>query len=77
MSTHTIGGTGRARALASLVAAGLLALAAGTARATAPTGPKVGDRPPEIGASKWYNTQPLSLAALRGKVVLLEFWSPG
>ncbi len=37
----------------------------------------VGQRPPEIQAGRWLNTEPLTLAALRGRVVLLEFWSPG
>jgi len=30
---------------------------------------------PEIQATYWMNTEPLSLAALRGKIVVLEFWA--
>ncbi len=30
-----------------------------------------------LGAMRWLNSQPLELAALRGKVVLLEFWNIG
>jgi len=37
-------------------------------------GSNVGKEAPEISAKKWFNTEPLTLAALRGKVVLLEFW---
>jgi len=38
--------------------------------------PKVGEVAPEITAGKWVNAQtPLTLAGLRGKVVLVEFWA--
>jgi len=30
---------------------------------------------PEINAAYWINSEPLTLAALRGKTVLLEFWA--
>lgn len=32
---------------------------------------------PEIRSSVWINGEPISLAALRGKVVLVEFWTYG
>lgn len=33
-------------------------------------------RAPEFsGISRWYNTQPLSIAGLRGKAVLVDFWT--
>jgi hypothetical protein len=56
-------------ATATLLAAPLEAAAAGKSF--------IGQTPPEISAQKWLNSPELSLAALRGRVVLLEFWSPG
>lgn len=39
-------------------------------------GPAVGSEAPEISAADWLNTpQPLRLADLRGKVVVVEFWA--
>ena len=36
------------------------------------------DRPaPEIVGGPWINSQPLSPAALRGRVVFVEFWTYG
>ena len=35
----------------------------------------VGDSAPEIKAEGWINTESLSLAALRDKIVVLEFWA--
>ncbi len=32
---------------------------------------------PEIQSSVWINGEPISLTALRGKVVLVEFWTYG
>jgi thiol-disulfide isomerase/thioredoxin len=57
------------RAITSILALILLAAAA---VAAAPT------RPPEFTHQKaddWINSEPLSLAALKGKVVLLDFWA--
>ena len=45
-------------------------------RTTLRAGPRV--RAPELAAGRWFNTgQPLSLAALRGRWVLLDFWTSG
>ena len=36
------------------------------------------DRPaPEIGGGPWINSAPLAPAALRGRVVFVEFWTYG
>lgn len=35
----------------------------------------VGKPAPEIKAGGWINTKPLSLASLKGKVVVVEFWA--
>jgi hypothetical protein len=32
---------------------------------------------PEIAGSPWINSGPLTMAALRGRVVLVEFWTYG
>ena len=37
--------------------------------------PIEGDFPPLGGATQWLNSQPLTPAGLRGKVVLVEFWT--
>ncbi len=37
----------------------------------------VGKRAPEISNEVWINSSPLRIADLRGKVVLLEFWTYG
>ena len=35
----------------------------------------VGQMAPELRASEWINSQPLTLEGLRGKVVLIDFWA--
>ncbi len=40
-----------------------------------PPGPKVGDPAPEIQAGYWVNSPPLRLEALRGRIVIVEFWA--
>lgn len=37
--------------------------------------PVEGDMPPLTGAATWLNTAPLTAAGLRGKVVLVDFWT--
>ena len=37
----------------------------------------VGEAAPEITGGPWINSEPLSLAGLRGRVVLVEFWTYG
>ncbi len=50
--------------------------AAGYLRATLTRLELPGRRAPSFAASQWIDGQPTSLAALRGKVVLLDFWAP-
>ncbi len=65
------------RALFVILAAGLLLAGVSlTGRAAGRAAPA-----PELtGGGRWFNTPgetPLTLAALRGKVVLVEFWTGG
>jgi hypothetical protein len=36
-----------------------------------------GERAPEITGGPWINSEPLSLEKLRGRVVIVEFWTFG
>jgi hypothetical protein len=40
-------------------------------------GPRVGTTAPDVTGGPWINSAPLSLATLRGRVVLVEFWTYG
>jgi hypothetical protein len=51
---------------------GLAGPAAAAGRLVAP-----GQAAPEITGGPWINSEPLSLAGLRGRVVLVEFWTYG
>jgi hypothetical protein len=64
----------RIRALALVV--GMLLAGAGSGEA-AGVPVKVGQTAPEITGGPWINSEPLSLAGLRGRVVLGEFWTYG
>jgi thiol-disulfide isomerase/thioredoxin len=37
----------------------------------------IGKKAPELSAGDWINSKPLTLAELRGQVVLIEFWTFG
>jgi hypothetical protein len=43
----------------------------------AQSGVRVGQPAPEITGGPWINSGPLSMAKLRGRVVLVEFWTFG
>ena len=53
---------------------GLLAWTPGRAAAQAHL---VGHPAPEIGGGPWLNSPPLALSTLRGRVVLVDFWTFG
>jgi hypothetical protein len=36
-----------------------------------------GKRAPELAGETWINSKPLTVAALKGRVVLVEFWTYG
>ena len=37
---------------------------------------EVGDKAPEVHGSKWYNSKsPVTLAKLKGQIVLIDFWA--
>ena len=59
-------------ACASLLACLLVLAAAGAQGQLAP-----GLRAPDIAAGQWINSAPLSIEGLRGRVVLVEFWTFG
>ena len=59
----------RSVAIALLI---VVALAVG-----AHAGPRAGDAAPDIAGERWINSVPLTMPALRGRVVLVEFWTYG
>jgi hypothetical protein len=54
-----------------------LALVAGLAALAPGQAIRAGGRAPEIAGGPWINSPALDLAALRGRVVLVEFWTFG
>jgi thiol-disulfide isomerase/thioredoxin len=60
----------------NFLAGAAAALALPLVRAAGPTGLyDHGPAPEFAGITEWHNTPPLSLAALRGQVVLVDFWT--
>ena len=58
----------------------LSAFVAGVACISADAPKRVSDLPeirtaPEITQGEWFNSDPLTIAGLQGKVVLVEFWT--
>ncbi|MBI4638102.1 MAG: hypothetical protein HY727_17340 [Candidatus Rokubacteria bacterium] len=62
------------RAVGVALSVVLVALAAGPARGQAV---RVGGEAPEVSGAPWINSGPLTLVGLRGRVVLVEFWTYG
>ena len=54
-----------------------VALIAGQAITASGQGAEIGTPAPEIGGGAWINSSPLTLDRLRGRVVLVEFWTYG
>jgi hypothetical protein len=62
----------------TLAAAALVgAVVAGGAAATTAQALRVGEPAPEVAGERWINSAPLTTAGLRGRVVLVEFWTYG
>jgi hypothetical protein len=56
-----------------LAAIGLVVALVGVAAGQIP----VGREAPELAAGAWINSDPLTLQGLRGRVVLIDFWTYG
>jgi hypothetical protein len=54
------------------LAAALLAVVPAAAQV-----PRPGAEAPDLAGGPWINSPPLTLSALRGRVVLVEFWTYG
>jgi hypothetical protein len=65
----------RSRALIAGLA--VVALVASAAPVGAQRGARIGQPAPDIAGSPWINSEPLSLDKLRGRVVVVEFWTYG
>jgi len=71
-----MGGKGvMAVALAAALAVAGLGLLAAPARGE--RGARIGQPAPEITGGPWINSEPLSMDKLRGRVVVVEFWTYG
>lgn len=71
---------GRGTLTAMRTRLGLVLVVAALAAAGLPASaqvPRVGSAAPEVTGGPWINSPALSLAALRGRVVLVEFWTYG
>jgi hypothetical protein len=66
MTKRLIGGVG------VVAAAAVLLSSLGASAQPAP-----GRAAPDIAAGRWINSAPLTIEALRGRVVLVEFWTFG
>lgn len=47
------------------------------AEVNAQRGPRIGRPAPEMSGGPWINSKPLSFPSLRGRVILVEFWTYG
>jgi hypothetical protein len=60
-----------------IIAAAALAAIGGPAGTAAGQALRVGQPAPEVAGERWINSEPLTMAGLRGRVVLVEFWTYG
>jgi hypothetical protein len=63
-------------AIVVLTACALASMPGGVSKASGEVA-SPGSTAPEVTAGAWINSPPLTLAALRGKVVLVDFWTYG
>ena len=60
-----------------LAGALLIAVSMLAGRGTSAEALEVGASAPDIAGGPWINSEPLSMAGLKGRVVLVEFWTYG
>ena len=65
------------RARAWIPMLGLLVVTGLAAGPAAGQALRIGAPAPEVTGERWINSAPLSMQALRGRVVLVEFWTYG
>ena len=65
------------RQFSAALAAGVLGAPWVAQAAAEPALPDLGAAPEFTGLGKWFNSPPLTMAGLRGKVVLVDFWTFG
>jgi hypothetical protein len=61
--------------LGVILAAGAVLL--GRSETSAAGALRIGEPAPEITGDRWINSEPLSLATLHGRVIVVEFWTSG
>ena len=65
------------RSIASFVLSGLALAGLALTVGAQGRGPALGRPAPEVSGRPWINSEPLAPAALRGRVVFVEFWTYG
>ena len=65
----------RVRLALAMIVVLSMAVAAGAAPTRTSTGTRVGDVPPEIQGQRIQGADPISLARMQGRVVLVDFWA--
>jgi hypothetical protein len=62
---------------AGLAILGALAVVAWAAAVVSGQALRPGALAPDVAGASWINSEPLTMAGLRGRVVLVEFWTHG